>query len=68
MTVTSRDLPFLSRSFYRAPKEVAAAALYAHEEGLSTPGIDVGHVQTNTLWTPRLCPTDELESSGEEEE
>ena len=30
MTVTSRDLPFLSRSFYRAPNEVAAAALYAH--------------------------------------
>ena len=68
MTVTSRDLPFLSRSFYRAPNEVAAAALYAHEEEPSTTGIDVSHVQTDTLWTPRLCPTDKLESSGEEGE
>ena len=68
MTVTSRDLPFLSRSFYRAPNEVAAAALYAHEEVPSTTGIDVSHVQTDTLWTPRLCPTDKLESSGEEGE
>ena len=54
MTVTSRDLPFLSRSFYRAPDEVAAAALYAHEVEPSTTGIDVSHVQTDTLWTPRL--------------
>ena len=34
----------------------------------STPGTDVGHVQEDTLWTPRFCPSDDLESSREEKE
>ena len=54
--------------FYRAPKEVAVAALYAYEEVPSTQRIDVIHAQTDTVQTPRLSPTDELESSREEEE
>ena len=34
----------------------------------STPGIDVIHAQADTEQTPRLSPTDELESCREEEE
>ena len=35
---------------------------------LSTTEIDVIHAKADTVQTPRLSPTDELESSGEEEE
>ena len=34
----------------------------------STPGTDVSHVQEDTLWTHRFCPSDDLESSREEKE
>ena len=51
-----------------APKEVAATAHYAHEEVPSTSGTDVSHVQEDTLWTHRFCPSDDLESSREEKE